>query len=82
MTDKEREAKFKKIKKHRQYFKEIELLGVTDLAELLDVNKSRISRLYKSDKFVDPVGLVGGRPVWLKEEVLFYLERKRENETD
>ena len=79
MTSKEREQQFKRIKRQKQYFKEMQLLGVTDLAELLDMSKSRISTLYKSDRFIDPVGKIGGRPVWLKEEVLFYLEGKRKD---
>ena len=76
-TSNNREAIFKEIKKERSYFKRLELMGVTDIAELLGCSKPTVSNLYKRGQFIEPVGIVSGRPLWLKKEVLFYLERRK-----
>ena len=76
-NSKDREELFRTIKKKKKVFKSIELMGVTDIAELMNLDKSTISNMHKRGKFVEPLGMIGGRPVWLKEEILFYMERKR-----
>lgn len=76
-NNQDREELFRTIKKKKKYIKNIELLGVTDIAELMNLDKSTISNMHKRGKFVEPIRTIGGRPVWLKEEILYYMERKR-----
>jgi hypothetical protein len=60
-----------------------QLLGVSDVAKLLGWQNKKVSVYKERKSFPDPIGEIGGRPVWWKEDIVKYqktLEEKKENE--
>lgn len=58
----------------RRQFKELHLLGVSDIAKLLGWTNSKVAVYMSRGKFPAPIGEVGGRPVWLQEQIEPYLK--------
>ena len=59
-------------RKKRQ-FKNLQLVGVTDIARMLDWEPKKVGVYMTRGKFPKPVGEVGGRPVWFKEQIEPYV---------
>lgn len=62
------------LNRKRRQFKELKLLGVTDIAKLLGWTNSKVTLYAQRGKFPQPVGEIGGRPVWLRDEIEPYLQ--------
>lgn len=65
----------KKIKKinsvddQRVLFKELELMGVTDIARKFGWSKGKVTVYVNRGKIPPPMGEVGGRPVWTMKQL-------------
>lgn len=72
------QMKEQKPKKKRQYsrktlikeIEKLELIGLTDIARLLDWNTSKVATYVLRGVIPDPLLEISGRPVWHKPEVL------------
>lgn len=51
-----------------------ELLGVTELAEILKVTRQRAHTLASSPAFPDPIARLAAGPVWTKPSITHFLE--------
>jgi hypothetical protein len=58
----------------RRQFKNLKLIGVSDIAQLMGWTNSKVTVYYQRGKLPEPIGEVGGRPVWLKDQLLPYIE--------
>ena len=55
--------------RRRRQFKEMDLVGISDIARMLGWELKKAT-LYKTrGKFPEPLGEVGGRPVWFRAQV-------------
>ena len=61
-------------RKKRQ-FKNLKLMGVTDIAERLGWTVSKVSLYVSRGNFPEAIGTVGNRPVWLGEEMEPFIEQ-------
>jgi hypothetical protein len=66
-------------RKKRQ-FKEMQLVGVSDIAKIMGWTNSKTSLYYQRGKLPAPIGEVGGRPVWLKDSILPYVSEYKTND--
>lgn len=59
------------IDEQKKEFDKLELMGLTDVAEFLGWPKSKVGsyRGQKIKDFPDPIGEIGGRPVWTKKQI-------------
>ena len=53
----------------KKKFDSLELMGVSDVANYLGIERARVSTLWKRGTFPLPVGMVGGRPAWTKRNI-------------
>lgn len=60
------------INRKRRQFRELKLLGVSDIARQLGWTNSKVVTYVNRGKLPQPVGEVGGRPVWLEVELKPY----------
>lgn len=68
-----------KFNKQKRQFKELGVMGITDVAEALGWTPSK-TRLYVDRGLLPgPVGEVGKRSVWLKIQIEPYMRREQEN---
>jgi len=60
-------------------YKLYDLLGTVDVAEILGWSKNKVSAYASTGKdgFPKPIGMIGRRPVWYRDDILRYKERKR-----
>lgn len=68
------------LNRKRRQFKELKLVGVSDIAKELEWTNGKVSTYNMRGKFPEPVGIVGGRPVWLRDEITPYLRQLKEEE--
>lgn len=56
-----------------------ELLGASDVAEILGWDIRKVSAYTKTGKtgFPQPIGVIGKRPIWRREDIERYLGRRR-----
>lgn len=65
----------KKIKKvmsvsdQQEMFKDLELMGVTDIAKEWGWPKNKVSTYAIRGKLPQPMGEIGGRPVWTRKQL-------------
>lgn len=65
--------KKKRIMNHSTVVKrleELELVGVLDIAKLLNWSAPKVTTYAARGKLPDPVGKISGRPVWYKQEII------------
>lgn len=67
-------------RKQRQ-FVNLNLMGLSDIAKELGWSYKKVAVYMGRDKFPEPIGKVGGRPVWLGEQMEPYI-REMANERD
>ena len=61
-----KQVKDSKFYYEKKKFDSLELMGVSDVAEYLGIERARVSTLWKRGSFPLPVGTIGGRPAWTK----------------
>jgi predicted DNA-binding transcriptional regulator AlpA len=54
-----------------------DLLTAPEAAALCGITKQRLHQLRQSGRFIDPLRHIGGRPVWLRKDVLAWNDTPR-----
>lgn len=53
----------------------LDLMGTTEIAELLGVSRQRADQLSRTDGFPEPVAEIAAGRIWLREEVEVWARR-------
>lgn len=76
----ENQAYKMKLTKQRKQFKDLKLMGVSDISKLYGWTPSKITLYTQRGKFPQPIGEVGGRPAWLKDQIEPYFIQKAQEQ--
>lgn len=64
-----KKIKARSVKDQQELFKELELMGVTDIAREFGWHKAKVTMYVQRGKLPQPMGVVGGRPVWTMKQL-------------